>query len=105
MNIWDKVFKNGQSQISGRQPLKDFTLSIRECFVIFDPFREGFLFLLKRFLSLKYSQTITSSFYIEYTRKNVGIPFLGAHTVQTIQKHVWKQDCKSLYQRDYTFKQ
>ena len=55
MNIWDKVFKNGQSQISGRQPLKGFTLSIRECFVLFDPFREGFLFLLKRFLSLKYS--------------------------------------------------
>ena len=29
---WDKVFKNGASKICGRQPLKNFTCSIREYF-------------------------------------------------------------------------
>ena len=33
MNIWDKVFQNGPSKICGRQPLKNFTWSILECFV------------------------------------------------------------------------
>ena len=31
--IWDKVFKNGSSEISERQPLKSFTWSILEYFV------------------------------------------------------------------------
>ena len=30
--IWDKVFKNGPSKICGKQPLKNFTWSILECF-------------------------------------------------------------------------
>ena len=30
---WDKVFKNGPSEICGRQPLKQFTWSILEYFV------------------------------------------------------------------------
>ena len=34
-NIWIKVFKKGPSKICGRQPLKNFTLSILE---YFDPF-------------------------------------------------------------------
>ena len=29
---WDKVFKNRLSKICGRQPLKNFTLSVLECF-------------------------------------------------------------------------
>ena len=35
--IWDKVFKNGPSKICGRQPLKNFSLTIPEYFV---PFRD-----------------------------------------------------------------
>ena len=31
--MWGKVFKNGPSKICGRQPLKNFTLSILEYFV------------------------------------------------------------------------
>ena len=30
--IWDKVFKNGQSKLCGRQPVKNFTWSFLECF-------------------------------------------------------------------------
>ena len=30
---WDKIFKNGPSNICGRQPLKNFTWSILEYFV------------------------------------------------------------------------
>ena len=33
--IWDKVFKNGPSNICGRQPLKNFTSSILEYFVLY----------------------------------------------------------------------
>ena len=32
--IWDKVFKNGPSKSCGRQPLKNFTLSILEYFAL-----------------------------------------------------------------------
>ena len=35
--IWDKVFKNRPSKICGRQPLKNFNLTIPEYFV---PFRD-----------------------------------------------------------------
>ena len=31
--MWGKVFKNGASQICGRQPLKNYTWSIFEYFV------------------------------------------------------------------------
>ena len=35
MYIWDKLFKNGPSKICGRQPIKNFTWSILEYFVLF----------------------------------------------------------------------
>ena len=31
--MWNKVFKNGPSEIYGKQPLKNFTWSILEYFV------------------------------------------------------------------------
>ena len=34
--IWDKVLKNGQSKICGRQPLKYFTWPILEYFVPYE---------------------------------------------------------------------
>ena len=34
--IWNKVFKNGLSEIYRRQPLKNFTWSILEYFVSFE---------------------------------------------------------------------
>ena len=45
--MWDKVFKNGPSKICGRQPLKNFSWSILECFVsyvkaIFTIFKKSF---------------------------------------------------------------
>ena len=47
INTYDKVFKNGPSEICERQPLKNFTWSILEYFI---PHREHFpagIYLLK----------------------------------------------------------
>ena len=58
----------------------------------FNVFWQTYLFLLKKILFL--CILISSSFYFNYIRKDIGRTsngriYLGIHTIQRVPKHIW----------------
>ena len=98
--IWDKVFKNGQSKICGRQPLKNFTYIILEYFL-------PYMIMIDQCLFSGCSMVILScalQYYLIYCSEAVYLSW-NIEWLKILSRHYFYLDYQSIWNEESSIRQ
>ena len=98
--IWDKVFKNGQSKICGRQPLKNFTYIILEYFL-------PYMIMIDQCLFSGCSMVILSCtlhYYLIYCSEAVYLSW-NIEWLKILSRHYFYLDYQSIWNEESSIRQ